>query len=80
MRRLLSETLIDLAESIQPSNHLQPTVRVVSGFLDLPIEVRLKRADTEWDLLTDLPDWRWQSGFAEKPGRLRIAWEQGVAP
>jgi len=79
MRRPLSETLAEVAAVLQPGDLLDETLHVVSGFLDLPVEVRLRRTGDELELLADLPSWRWQDGFTERPGHLRLSWQQEAA-
>lgn len=71
-RRPLAETLIDLAAAMGFDDEPQGLVRVRSLSLELPIEVRLRRVPGEWQLLADVPLWRWQSGFEEQRGRLRF--------
>jgi hypothetical protein len=71
MRRALWETLANLAEAVQPA--AGAGLRVHAVHLDLPIEVALVRTGADWDLLADLPRWRWRGGFDEQPSRLRLS-------
>ncbi len=76
MRRTLSDTLIEMALALQPDDRARSWLCLASGSLDLPVEVRLCRSGGELELLADLPAWRWQDGFVERPGRLRVGWQQ----
>jgi hypothetical protein len=76
MRRTLSDTLIEMALAFQPDERAALLLRLAGGSLDLPVEVRLRRSGGELELLADLPGWRWQDGFVEQPGRLRVTWQQ----
>jgi hypothetical protein len=78
MRRTLSETLVELAESTQPLPEIAPWLRVTGLTLDLPIEIALRRLAGEAELLADAPRWRWRTPFDEVPGRLRITWEENL--
>jgi hypothetical protein len=78
MRHALSETLNALFEALQPDQQAEQLVRVTRCSVEAPLEVRLRRAGDEIELLGDLPGWRWQSGFAERPGRMRVICEQTI--
>jgi hypothetical protein len=78
MRRTLSETMIELADAaIAPAE--AAGMRITSFDIDIPIEVRLRKNGDEWDLLADLPQWRWQTGLEELRSRLRLTWVEGGA-
>jgi hypothetical protein len=55
-------------------------MRIISLDIDIPIEVRLRRNGDEWDLIADIPQWRWQTGLEELRSRLRLTWSEGGAP
>jgi hypothetical protein len=78
MRRPLSETLSALAEALQPDEGAGQWLRVNRCTVEAPLELRFRRAGDDIELLGDVPGWRWQSGFAEQPGRMRVIWEQTV--
>jgi hypothetical protein len=78
MRRPLSETLSALAESLQPNERAAQLLRVNRCTVEAPLEVRFRRIGDDIELLGDLPGWRWLSGFAEQPGRMRVIWEQTI--
>jgi hypothetical protein len=80
MRRPFSETLTALAEALQPDGGAEQLLRVSRCSVESPLEVRFRRSGDEIELLGDLPGWRWQSGFAEPPGRMRVIWEQTLEP
>lgn len=80
MRRPLWETLVDLADAASVPGAGPERLRVTSLAMDLPIEVRLHRTAGEWELLADLPQWRWQTGLEELRSRLTLRWEEGAAP
>ena len=79
MRRLLSETLTDLSGAAFAVRGDGPRVRITELVIDVPIEVRLRRNQTntqdQWELLGDVPQWRWQTGLEELLGRIRVRWE-----
>ena len=77
MRRTLSDLLIELAGGAVPGDRAvaaDHVVTITALSLDLPIEVRLRRVGGEWELLADLPQWRWQTGAEELRSRLRLSW------
>jgi ribosomal protein S7 len=78
MRRALWETLTDAVTSVTPQE--TETVRVTSVFFDLPIEVTLRRQDTEMEFLADLPRWRLRTDFDEPKGRLQILATEAETP
>jgi hypothetical protein len=78
MHRPFSETLVDLASAATPFEREAPMLRVTSVSVDVPIRVRLQRIGGELEFFADLPLWRWQTLFDERPGRLTIRWEEGV--
>lgn len=77
MPRLLSDTLVELAEAaILPAEKVG--VKITGFALDLPLEIRLRRnGSDEWEPLADLPQWRWQTGREPLRSRLRLQWGQG---
>lgn len=80
MRRLLADTLIELAEALAPSGGGgDPLIRITRLFINVPIEIRLTKSGEEWELHADLPQWRWQTGLEEPRGRLQMCWEEGCA-
>ena len=79
MRRSLWETLAELVEAAEPTRDSGP-LRVTGIDLDLPVEVRLRAVGDDWELLGDLPRWRWRGGFDEQPGRLRLRCVEGGRP
>jgi hypothetical protein len=76
MRRLLSETLMDLAQAARVPDLLEQSMRVTNLSFDVPVEVRLRAARDEIELLIDVPRWRWRTAFDEAPSRLRICWQE----
>lgn len=52
-------------------------LRVNSLALDVPVEMLLRRSANEPELLGDVPNWRWQTGWEPPRSRLRIRWEKG---
>jgi len=79
MRRTLSETMVELAGAATVPAEAAG-MRITSLDIDIPIEVRLRKNGGEWDLLADLPQWRWQTGLEELRSRLRLSWRKGGAP
>jgi len=77
MRRPLAETLLELAGALEPEGGRDPSLRITRLFIDVPIEIRLTKSGDAWELQADLPQWRWQTGLEELPGRLRLTWEEG---
>jgi hypothetical protein len=80
MKRPFADTLLDLVEGILRPAQDAPPVAVTSLRLDVPMEVRLGIRDGEWEFLADVPQWRWQTGWEERRGRLRVNWSAGGAP
>ena len=80
MPRSLSETLVELASAaILPAEKVG--VQITGLALDLPMEIRLRRSGPdEWELLADLPQWRWQTGREGMRSRVRLQWGEGEAP
>ena len=74
MRRPLAETLLDLTGAAFESPQDAQQIHITSMSVDIPIEVRLRRSEAngDWELLADMPSWRWQTGLEEERGRLRI--------
>ena len=70
MRPTLTESLVEILDGIVPPD---PSLRVTSLSLDLPLEVSLA-----WDedgapvLLAGPPRWRWPTVFDSRPGRLLL--------
>ncbi len=77
MRRQFSEMLVDLAAAALPFGEAESMLRVTSLALDVPVEMLLRRTASEPELLGDVPNWRWQTGWEAPRGRLRIRWEEG---
>jgi hypothetical protein len=77
MKRLLADTLIELAESIALPADASFPISVTSLHVDLPMEVRLGIRDGNWELFADVPEWRWQTGWEPPLGRLRAHWRTG---
>jgi len=77
MRRPLAETLADLAGAAMPFGEAELLVRVTSLVIDMPLEIRMRKIAEEYELLADVPTWRWQTGFEEPRSRLKIRWEEG---
>jgi hypothetical protein len=79
MPRPLSDTLVELAgAAILPAEKVG--VQITGLALDLPLEIRLRRSGSgEWELLADLPQWRWQTGREGMRSRLRMQWTEGEA-
>ena len=73
MRRPLAETLLELAGALVPADGGDPSLRITRLFIDVPIEIRLEKSGVDWELHADLPQWRWQTGLEELPGRLRLS-------
>jgi hypothetical protein len=72
-RRLLSDTLVELLEALQPADAATAGVRLSRVALDLPFEVRLAGTAERPELLADLPRWRWRTFFDDEPSRLAIS-------
>jgi hypothetical protein len=79
VRRALWETLAELVEAAGPDQDAG-ALRITGVDLDLPVEVRARPADDGWELLGDLPRWRWRGGFDERPARLRLRCVEGGQP
>ena len=79
MPRPLADTLVELAgAAILPAEKVG--MKITGLALDLPLEIRLRRTDAdEWELLADLPQWRWQTGREGMRSRLRLQWGEGEA-
>jgi hypothetical protein len=76
MIRELSETLVDIAESMLPEG--EGIVRVESAVIELPLEVRLAKVDGTYLLQADVPRWRWSTDFDSRPGRIRLDLQREV--
>jgi hypothetical protein len=79
MRRALWETLVEAIDAVRPQIGVEKGVHVTRLSLDLPIEVRVLPIGSDTELLADLPRWRWESGFDEPRGRLKVLCEEGGA-
>ncbi len=75
-RRLLSDTLVDLAGAMVSENGAEQGVRVTGLHIDVPIEVRFENHADALDVFADLPLWRWKTGFEAPPGRLVVQWQE----
>jgi hypothetical protein len=77
MRRALWEMIAEVVDSVQPHANGGPVVRVTSVYVDMPIEIALRRTSTGVEVLADVPRSRWHSGFGEQRGRLRFTCTAG---
>jgi len=73
MRRALWETIVELAESVQPRGGAESLVRVTGLNIALPVEVVFRMTGHELELLADVPRSRWRGGFDEMPSRMTLA-------
>ena len=48
MRRPLAETLLELAGALVPAAGGDPSLRITSLFIDVPIEIRLEKSGGDW--------------------------------
>jgi len=78
MRRELWETLLDVAEAVQPTGEAEGVLRITGITLDLPLETQVRTRDSKLVILADLPRWRWRTTFDERPGRLLVTLEEGA--
>lgn len=77
MRRSLAETIVNLADAMHPQGPAGAMVRVTELSMSVPIEVALRRVGDEFEVLGDLPRWRWKTGFDETPGQMALAFMEG---
>jgi len=70
MRRTLSETLIDVSESLLGVQQVAQGVRLTQVRINLPIELSLVRRGGQLVVLADVPRWRWRTPFDPEPGRM----------
>jgi hypothetical protein len=78
MMRLLSDMLVDVADSLFPDG--AGVVFVQSASVDLPLEVSFRRRGKEVELHADLPRWRWTTDFDSRPGHIRLELFREEAP
>jgi len=70
MRPTLTESLVEILEGFVP---LDPSLRVTSLHLDIPLEVAVELDhDGALLLLAGPPRWRWPTVFDSRPGRLDL--------
>jgi hypothetical protein len=82
MRRPFADTLLDLLAGATPSPELSAWIRVTSLSLDLPVEIQIQRSPGhhgDWEVVADVPRWRWQTDFDPPRGRLQITWKEEVS-
>ena len=80
MKRALSETLIELAHAVMPSDGPEAAViRVTSVEMDLPVEVTIRRSIEGVEFLADLPSWRLTTVFDAPKSRMRVLWTEGTS-
>jgi len=72
MRRALAEMLVDVMDVAEPVQTADAILFVTAIYFDLPVQVAVRTAGDEIELLADLPRWRWTTVFDEKPGRLKV--------
>jgi hypothetical protein len=80
MRPELWATLAELMGSIQPTGEAAEMLRVDRVELDLPMELTFRGQGDGLVLLGSPPQWRWQTAFDSKPGRLRMVLQAEVVP
>jgi hypothetical protein len=71
--RALWETVLELADSVRPTDDVAQMVRVTRLDVTLPIEMRLRFHEGEdVELLGDVPQWRWTTPFDVPTSRLTL--------
>ena len=73
-RRVLAETLVDLASAVVAAMPAGSPVRARRLELALPLEVRLAQQNGEASFLGELPLCRWRTDFDLLPSQMRIVW------
>jgi len=71
-RRSLSQTLLELLDTLAPTDVAAAGLRVARVDLDLPLEVRLAGTTDRPELLADVPRWRWRTVFDDVPSRAVV--------
>jgi hypothetical protein len=75
-RRLLGETLVEIAEgAVAGATGTPITVRRIA--VTLPIEIALQRRGGDWLVLGDLPRLLTRTAFDTTPSRLDVTWISG---
>ncbi len=80
MRRSLADTIVNLADAMPPRGPAASLIRVTELSMSVPIEVALRRVGDEFEVLGDLPRWRWKTGFDETPGQMALTFMEGEQP
>lgn len=75
-RRPLGDTLIEIADGMLDALATAPGLRVRRIAITLPVEVELRRAGDQTDILGDLPRSVTRTVFDIKPGHLVVVWEE----
>jgi hypothetical protein len=78
MRHTFAETLVDLVQATQPAPEIAEWLRVTELFIDMPIEMAVRREGDETEFFAHAPRWRWRTPFDEIPSRLRITWAESL--
>lgn len=76
-RRLLGETLLDVAMGALDSAASMPGLAVREVAVTLPIELAFRRVGGEVDLLGDVPRTVTRTLFDSDPARLVVVWRRG---
>jgi hypothetical protein len=76
-RRLLGDTLIDVGIGALDSAAALPGLFVREIVVTLPIDVALRQAGDQIDLLGDVPRTVTRTRFESEPARLEVVWRSG---
>jgi hypothetical protein len=76
-RRLLGDTLVEIASGTLDALAAAPGLRVRSVSVTLPLELELSRTGDRTDIRGDVPRAVTRTAFDIEPGRLMVVWEEG---
>jgi len=79
-RRLLADTLVDVAIGAAGAAAEAPAIVVTALTLSLPIELALEWTGNDWELRGDVPRTLTRTPFDLTPGRLEVVWTRGEQP
>jgi hypothetical protein len=77
-RRLLGDTLIDVATGALDSAAAVPGLKVREVEVTLPVEVAIRWAGDSVELLGDVPRMVTRTWFDSAPSRLAVVWRSEV--
>jgi len=76
MKRELWESIVDLVDSVIAADLAGTGLRIESAAFDMPLNVVLRPTEVGFKFMADAPEWRFESGLDNQPGRLRLRLEE----